>query len=317
MVGDCVGSSADIFESIAAEIIGAMILAGSLCREAKLPHPTAFVFFPVMVHAFDILVSSVGVLSVGDGSGPSHAAGSSAGAELDPLKVMKRGYTVALVLASVVFAGLCYWLLYVPALPSAWLHYYGCGLLGMATSYVFILSTQYHTDYAFEPVRSIAAASTTGHGTNIIAGISVGMKSTAVPVLMVSFSVIMAYWLGRTSGIGAGQNAGLFGTAVATMGMLSSAGYVLAMNNYGPIADNAGGIAEMSMQPDAVRDAPDRLDAAGNVTKAITKGYSIGSAAMACFLLFGALMDEFSVSGVGECVGRRCLLCTRPYAVRV
>ena len=293
MVGDCVGSSADIFESIAAEVIGAMILAGSLAKEAKLSSPNSFVFFPVMVHAFDILVSSVGVLYIGDGSGPSHAVGSAA--ELDPLRVMKSGYNIALGLASIVFAGLTYTLLYVPELPSAWLHYYGCGLLGMATSYVFILTTQYHTDYAFEPVRSIAAASTTGHGTNIIAGVAVGMKSTLVPVLMVSFSVITAYWLGRTSGIGHGNNAGLFGTAVATMGMLSSAGYVLAMNNYGPIADNAGGIAEMSMQPDAVRDATDRLDAAGNVTKAITKGYSIGSAAMACFLLFGALMDEFSV----------------------
>jgi Na+/H+-translocating membrane pyrophosphatase len=143
-------------------------------------------------------------------------------------------------------------------------------------------------------VRSVAAASTTGHGTNIIAGVAVGMQSTVVPVLAVSFAVISTYWLGRTSGLGLGHNAGLFGTAVATMGMLSSAGYVLAMNNYGPIADNAGGIAEMSQQPEHVRTSTDRLDAAGNVTKAITKGYSIGSAALACFLLFGAIMDEFS-----------------------
>lgn len=143
-------------------------------------------------------------------------------------------------------------------------------------------------------MRLIAQASTTGHGTNIIAGVAVGMQSTIVPVLAVSVAVISTYWLGRTSGLGLGHNAGLFGTAVATMGMLSSAGYVLAMNNYGPIADNAGGIAEMSQQPEHVRLSTDRLDAAGNVTKAITKGYSIGSAALACFLLFGALMDEFS-----------------------
>lgn len=292
MVGDCVGSSADIFESIAAEIIGAMILSGTLASEAKLS-PASFIFFPVMVHAFDIIISSMGILAVGDGTARG-ASGSAA--EIDPIGVMQRGFNICLIVAFISFGGLTRWMLNVPEVPWAWVHYYGCGILGMATSWVFIKSTQYHTDYAFEPVRSIAAASTTGHGTNIIAGVAVGMKSTAIPVLMVSFAVISAYWMGRTSGIGSGHSAGLFGTAVATMGMLSSAGYILAMNNYGPIADNAGGIAEMSMQPEAVRDATDRLDAAGNVTKAITKGYSIGSAAMACFLLFGALMDEFSVS---------------------
>jgi len=120
------------------------------------------------------------------------------------------------------------------------------------------------------------------------------MKSTVVPTLTVSVAVVLSYHLGRTSGFGAGHNAGLFGTAVSTMGMLSSAVFVLSMNNYGPIADNAGGIAEMSQQPEHVRDSCDKLDAAGNVTKAVTKGYSIGSATMACFLLFGAFLDEFS-----------------------
>ena len=303
MVGDCVGSSADIFESIAAEIIGAMILSGSLAREARLTYPSAFVFFPVMVHAFDIVISSVGVLSLGDGdprsmfglSGRLSGASAAAAAELDPLRAMTRGYRICLALAALVFAALTRFMLAEPTAPGAWLHFYGCGLVGMATSYVFLMSSQYYTDYQYAPVRSIAAASVTGHGTNIIAGVAVGMQSTAVPVLMVGFAVIAAYALGASAGLaGSGHNAGLFGTAVATMGMLSSAGYVLAMNNYGPIADNAGGIAEMSGQPEAVRDATDRLDAAGNVTKAMTKGYSIGSAALACFLLFGALLDELS-----------------------
>ena len=289
MVGDCVGSSADIFESIAAEIIGAMILAGSLSNEARLTNPLAFIYFPVMVHAFDIAVSSIGILSLGDGRGVSGSH-----TETDPMKILKKGYTLSISLAAVGFVILTRWLLYVPDAPWAWLHYLGAGAVGMLTSYVFVLSTQYYTDYQFEPVRSIAAASVTGHGTNIIQGVAVGMTSTAIPVLMVSVAVIAAYWLGRTSGLGAGHSAGLLGTAVSTMGMLSSAGYVLAMNNYGPIADNAGGIAEMSQQPESVRDSTDRLDACGNVTKAITKGYSIGSAAMACFLLFGALMDEFT-----------------------
>ncbi len=300
MVGDCVGSSADIFESIAAEIIGAMILAGSLSREARLSSPSAYVAFPLLVHALDIVISSVGVLSLGDG-GRGSAFGllgrlpAAAAADAEPLPAMTRGYRICLALAAATFAVLCRALLWDPSAPSAWLHYYGCGLVGMATSYVFLASTQYYTDYAYAPVRSIAAASVTGHGTNIIAGVAVGMTSTAIPVLAVSAAVIASYALGTSSGLaGAGRNAGLFGTAVATMGMLSSAGYVLAMNNYGPIADNAGGIAEMSGQPEAVRDATDRLDAAGNVTKAMTKGYSIGSAALACFLLFGALLDELS-----------------------
>ncbi|CAN0144797.1 unnamed protein product, partial [Laminaria digitata] len=153
---------------------------------------------------------------------------------------------------------------------------------------------QYYTDYVYAPVRSIAEASTTGHGTNIITGVAVGMKSTVIPCVTVSVAVISAFHLGKSSGVGEGRNAGLFGTAVATMGMLSSAVYVLSMNNFGPIADNAGGIAEMSQQPEFVRETTDRLDAAGNVTKAITKGYSIGSASLACFLLFGAFMDEFT-----------------------
>lgn len=289
MVGDCVGSSADIFESIAAEIIGAMILAGVLAGEARLLHPQAFIYFPLLVHAFDIVVSSAGVLSLGDGKGviTSHT-------ETDPMKILTKGYILATGLAAICFVILSRWLLYVPEAPSAWFHYLGCGAIGMITSYVFIRSTQYNTDYQYEPVRRIAASSVTGHGTNIITGVAVGMTSTVVPISMVSVAVISAYWLGRTSGLGYGHNAGLLGTAIATMGMLSSAGYILSMNNYGPIADNAGGIAEMSQQPEAVRESTDRLDACGNVTKAITKGYSIGSAAMACFVLYGALMDEFT-----------------------
>ncbi|EWM23680.1 pyrophosphate-energized membrane proton pump 2 [Nannochloropsis gaditana] len=285
MVGDCVGSSSDVFESVAAEIIGAMILGSTLAKEAGLTDPTPFMFFPLVVHALDIVVSSLGIMYVGSTS-QVHAK--------DPMNVLKGGYYVTATAAAVGFVFTCWLLLSVPDMPQAWLHFAGCGALGMLTSYIFIASTQYYTDYEYYPVRSIAEASTTGHGTNIITGVAVGMKSTAVPSLTVSFSVIAAYHLGRTSGIGIGHNAGLFGTAVATMGMLSSACYVLSMNNYGPIADNAGGIAEMSQQPEFVRESTDRLDAAGNVTKAITKGYSIGSASLACFLLFGAFMDEFS-----------------------
>lgn len=291
MVGDCVGSSADVFESVAAEIIGAMILGGTLAKESNIGHPVSFVFFPVVVHAFDIVVSSIGVMGV---VAPSEAEAKRPGH--NPMTELQRGYMISIGLAFACFAGTTRMLLYSDDAPSAWINFLGCGIVGMITAYVFVKSTQYFTDYEYYPVRSIAQASTTGHGTNIITGVAVGMKSTVVPTLMVSIAVITAYHLGRTSGLGSGdgRNAGLFGTAVATMGMLSSAVYVLAMNNFGPIADNAGGIAEMSRQPDYVRDCTDQLDAAGNVTKAITKGYSIGSAALACFLLFGAFMDEFS-----------------------
>ena len=141
----------------------------------------------------------------------------------------------------------------------------------------------------------IANASTTGHATNIIAGISVGLESTALPTLVISTAIIAAYKLGTTSGLvnASGQPiAGLFGTAVATMGMLATAAFILAMDTFGPIADNAGGIAEMSGQPPEMRHKTDRLDAVGNTTKALTKGYAVGSAALAAFLLFSAYMDE-------------------------
>ena len=287
MVGDCVGSSADVFESVAAEIIGAMILGSTLATEADMDSVTAakFVFFPLVVHAMDILVSSVGIAFVGV---------TRDSADSDPMKQLQKGYRVALLLSVVGFYIITHWLLKFPDNPGSSFNFFLCGIVGMVCAYVIVLSTQYFTDYAHRPVQSIAEASTTGHGTNIIVGVSVGMKATFIPTIAVAIAVLLAYHLGVNAGIGNGRNCGLFGTAVATMGMLSNAVYILSMNNFGPIADNAGGITEMSMQPEAVRDVTDRLDAAGNVTKAVTKGYSIGSASMACFLLFGAFMDEFS-----------------------
>lgn len=291
MVGDCVGSSADVFESVAAEIIGAMILGSTVVTEAGLEEDqiVKFLLFPLIVHAMDIIVSSIGICAVGNL--PSNSNDS------NPMVQLQKGYRVAMALAIAGFYIITWWLLDVkdPTTGnSSSFKFFLCGIVGMVCAYVIVLSTQYYTDYEYKPVRSISEASTTGHGTNIIVGISVGMKATLIPTIAVAISVLMAYHLGASTHIGDGHNAGLFGTAVATMGMLSNAVYILSMNNFGPIADNAGGIAEMSLQPAAVREATDRLDAAGNVTKAITKGYSIGSASMACFLLFGAFMDEFS-----------------------
>jgi len=217
------------------------------------------------------------------------------------------------------------WLLYVEQAPSAWFNFALCGLIGIITAYIFVWITKYYTDYKHEPVRTLALSSSTGHGTNIIAGVSLGLESTGLPVLVISVAIVSAYWLGQTAGLideTGNPTGGLFGTAVATMGMLSTAAYILTMDMFGPIADNAGGIVEMSQQvvlvrtnifhivifeishgtytditfyqPESVREITDVLDAVGNTTKATTKGFAIGSAALASFLLFSAYMDEVS-----------------------
>jgi H(+)-translocating pyrophosphatase len=164
---------------------------------------------------------------------------------------------------------------------------------GIAMSFIIIRSTQYYTDYNYAPVKRIASASQTGHGTNVIAGISVGLESTCIPTATIAIALLSAFTLGKYSGLH-GMSAGVFGTAVATMGMLCTAVFVLSMNNFGPIADNAGGIVEMSSQPHEVRVITDRLDSVGNVTKAASKGYAVGGSALSCFVLFQAFLDEIS-----------------------
>lgn len=217
----------------------------------------------------------------------------------DPLHIMKRAYAVTIVFVILGFMVLCRICLHIPG-TDVWRCFALCGAIGIITAYLFVIITQYYTDYAFNKVRSIAEASVTGPATNIITGLSVGMESTGFPVLLIGVALVSSYNLGMHSGIVESGDphqvtAGLFGTAVATMGMLSTAVFVLAMSSFGPIADNAGGIVEMSQQPEAVRAVTDRLDAVGNVTKANTKGFSVGSAALASFLLFSAFEDEVSV----------------------
>jgi K(+)-stimulated pyrophosphate-energized sodium pump len=167
------------------------------------------------------------------------------------------------------------------------------GVIGILTAYAFVWITQYYTEYKYRPVREIAEASKTGPATNIISGIAVGFECTALPVLVISTALLSAYWCGGMAlpGLDA-VSAGLYGTAIATMGMLAPCAYILAMDTFGPITDNAGGIIEMSKQPEAIRHKTDRLDSVGNTTKALTKGYAIGSAALAAFLLFSAYLDE-------------------------
>ena len=219
MVGDCVGSSADVFESVAAEIIGAMILGSTLSTESGMnaAAATKFLLFPLVVHAMDIIVSSIGIAFVGV---------TRDSADSNPMRQMQKGYLIAISLSIGGFYIITSWLLEDPNNPGSAFKFFLCGIVGMVCAYVIVLSTQYYTDYEYSPVKSIAEASTTGHGTNIIVGISVGMKATLIPTLTVAVAVLTAYHLGESTGIGDGRNAGLFGTAVATMGMLSSAVYV-------------------------------------------------------------------------------------------
>jgi H(+)-translocating pyrophosphatase len=293
-VGDCAGRGADLFESTAAENIGAMILGAVMATKvpasvfaggeaAKAAWVVGVMMFPLVARAFGILASLLGVLAV------KHKEGD------NPMRALDRGFYVATALAVVGMAVSAFWLLRIDVAPgvvgygSAWWHFLACGVIGVVTAFAYLRITQYYTEHEYRPVRSIADASMTGPATNIIAGMAVGFESTAAPVIVISIAIIGAYALGSSSGF---PEAGLFGTAVATMGMLSTAAYILAMDTFGPIADNAGGIIEMSGQPDSVRRQADVLDSAGNTTKALTKGYAIGSAALAAFLLFSAYMDE-------------------------
>ncbi|KAK7255000.1 hypothetical protein RIF29_28399 [Crotalaria pallida] len=291
-VGDCAARGADLFESIAAEIVSAMILGGTMAQRCKIEDPSGFILFPLVVHSFDLIVSSVGIFSIRG----TRESGVMAPTE-DPMTILQKGYSITIVLAVLAFGVSTRWLLYTEQAPSAWFNFALCGLVGIITAYIFVWITKYYTDYKHEPVRTLALSSSTGHGTNIIAGVSLGLESTALPVLVISVSIISAFWLGQTAGLvdeTGNPTGGLFGTAVATMGMLSTAAYILTMDMFGPIADNAGGIVEMSQQPESVREITDVLDAVGNTTKATTKGFAIGSAALASFLLFSAYMDEVS-----------------------
>jgi len=273
-----------------------MILGGVLGEQAGMDFElkSGFILFPLLVHSLDLMVSTIGVFFVKTKPGlPSLKP--SYGELEDPLDILKRGYYVSLGLAVLGLFYICKTFLNIPNYPSAYLCFFGCSVIGVIVSFLIVLITQYYTDYQYGPVQSIAKSSCMGHATNIITGLSVGLESTGLPVIVISIAIISAYYLGEASGLADQQGklvAGLYATAIATMGMFASGVYVLSMSGFGPIADNAGGIVEMSGQDEAVRDITDRLDAVGNVTKAATKGYSVGSASLACFLLFSAYLDE-------------------------
>jgi K(+)-stimulated pyrophosphate-energized sodium pump len=272
-VGDCAGRGADLFESSAAESVGAMILGAALYPVFGIKG----ILFPLIVHAINIVASIVGITSV-------HSKETD-----DPMHALNRGFYITSFLALLGFAAGVHFMLQ----DRWWL--LAAGVVGILTSFAFVSITEYYTETRYRPVRSIAEACKTGPATNIITGLAVGMQTPAAPVVVISAALLLSYYFGvrgleDAAGI-ADYAKGIYGTAIATMGMLSSAAYILAMDTFGPITDNAGGIAEMSNQPHEVRDRTDRLDAAGNTTKALTKGYAIGSASLAAFLLFSAYLE--------------------------
>jgi K(+)-stimulated pyrophosphate-energized sodium pump len=293
-VGDCAGRGADLFESTAAENIGAMILgvgAFLIAQAAGWPNPEGWIFFPLVVRGFGLLATIVAIFFV-------------RGSETeDPMNMLNRGYWVTTILSVVGLGVTTFVMMNTGAdLPangiSAWVWFFFAGIVGLATSVAFVYITQYYTAGSWRPVKEIAEASKTGPATNIIAGTAVGFETTFVTAITISIALFASHWLGQQAGLvnAAGHDVGgIFGTAVATMGMLMTTAYILAMDTFGPITDNAGGIAEFSRSEAGAREITDRLDAVGNTTKALTKGYAIASASLAAFLLFSAYIDKVNL----------------------
>ncbi|MBI5032269.1 MAG: sodium-translocating pyrophosphatase [Chloroflexi bacterium] len=291
-VGDCAGRGADLFESTVAENIGAMILGVAIFAVTK---NVDWIFFPLVVRAFGLIASIVGVWATT--SMPFFKLNSGE----EPMNPMFRGFALTVVLA----AAAMYFV--VMQLLGNIMFFY-TGVVGLLTSVAFFLITMYYTESRWRPVQSIAKSSLRGSGPNIITGLAVGLENTAAPAIVVGIALIASYYLGTQAAAALHVDAyvaGVFGTAVATMGMLMPAAFILAMDTFGPIVDNAGGIVEMSGAPEEIRKGTDALDAAGNTTKALTKGYAIGSAALAAFLLFSAYLDKvaqvkMAIAGVAE-----------------
>ncbi|MFA6668853.1 MAG: sodium-translocating pyrophosphatase [Candidatus Methanomethylophilaceae archaeon] len=285
-VGDCAGRGADIFESTAAEIIGSMVI-GLAVMKAFGSVSYNWIFLPLVIIAFGLIFSLIGisVVRIKD-------------EDADVSKELNKGYylTIALVIVGLIIS--TYVLL--EPLIEKWFYYVFCGIFGIALGLAIVFLTQYYTG-DHKPVKSIAEASETGPATNIITGISVGLESTVMPVVCIVVAIIGTFLLGYFASPVAGQEVifGLYGTAIGTIAMLGSSAFILAEDTFGPITDNAGGIVEMSNQPEEIRNRTDKLDSAGNTTKALTKGYAMGSAALAAFLLFAAYFEI-----IGEIQGK-------------
>ena len=268
-VGDCAGMAADLFETYVVSAV-AVILLGSSVFSGQ----TNAIMYPLVIGAASIVTSIIGTWFV------------RLGKSQNIMGAMYKGLIVAGVLSAIAFYPITQTLMADNGLFPA-INLYYAALLGLAVTAAVVLITEYYTSKSFAPVKDIAAASTTGHGTNIIKGLAISMQSTAAPIVVIVIAILVAFNL-----------AGLYGIALAVMSMLSLTGIIVAIDAFGPITDNAGGIAEMAGLDQSVRDVTDPLDAVGNTTKAVTKGYAIASAGLAAMVLFAAYTEELRINNI-------------------
>jgi K(+)-stimulated pyrophosphate-energized sodium pump len=280
-VGDCAGMAADLYETYVVTLVAAMLLAKTVFGAESM-----WVVFPLLIGGISIIASIIGTFFV------------KLGKKQYIMGALYKGLAVSGILAAIAFYFASQWFLSIPGVEQAFTAtgVFTTALIGLILTGLIVMITEYFTSKSFNPVKHIAAASQTGHGTNVIAGLAVSMKSTGLPVVVICGAILWAFYLGAGGFVGITPEqavTGLFAIALSAVSMLSMTGIVVAIDSYGPITDNAGGIAEMAELPKEIREITDPLDAVGNTTKAVTKGYAIGSAGLAALVLFAEYSRSF------------------------